>query len=124
MSRILVIDDDPAVLGTVRKLLERDGHEVLVAQDGKEGMRIVRARSEEIDLVVTDLIMPEQEGIETIMALQEEFPRLKILAMSGGGAVDPSGPLADARLLGAGEILAKPFSLEQLREAVDRLLEG
>jgi CheY-like chemotaxis protein len=122
MARILVIDDDAAVLSTVRRILERAGHDVSSAADGEAGMRMFREQPAE--LVVTDLYMPEKEGIETIQELREQFPAVRILAVSGGGVAGTGGALEDALLFGADGTLSKPFSAEQLRSAVDRLLAG
>lgn len=119
-ARILVIDDDPAVLSTVRRILERAGHEVLDAQDGREGLSL--ARREDPDLIITDLIMPEMEGIETIRTLREELPGVKIIAVSGGGAMGPGTYLTDAEILGADRALAKPFTPAQLVDLVESLL--
>lgn len=120
MATILIIDDDEALRGTMRRILERRGHDVLEAGDGREGMALFRARGP--DVVVTDLIMPGQEGIETILQIREEYPGARVLAVSGGGSVAPGGPLSDAVEFGADASLAKPFSIEQLQQAVERLL--
>ena len=122
MPVILIIDDDDALRATMRKILERAGHEVRDAGDGDRGLRIFR--EDGADLVITDIIMPEKEGIETIQELREEDPDLPILAVSGGGRADPAEPLTDARLLGADETLAKPFTVEELQETVARMLQG
>ncbi len=122
MAHIVVIDDDPAIRGSVRRILERAGHEVQEADDGEAGMRLVEARAPA--LVITDLYMPGKEGIETIQELAERFPRVRILAISGAGGIeDDDGPLADAKLFGAHAILPKPFSVERLTEAVTALLD-
>lgn len=122
MAKILIIDDDPALRDVMRKILEHDGHDVRVAEDGAMGLDLYRA--EPADLVITDLIMPEKEGIETIQELREEFPHVRILAVSGGGMVDPDGPLTDAELFGADGSLAKPFSVEALKLAATEVLDG
>jgi CheY-like chemotaxis protein len=121
MGRVLVIDDDGAIRGTMRKILERDGHEVREAADGRRGLELFRA--EGADVVVTDIIMPEKEGIETILELREASPDVRILAVSGGDAVLGGGErLQDARALGADASLPKPFTVDQLRNAVAELL--
>jgi DNA-binding response OmpR family regulator len=123
VGRVLVIDDDDAMRGTIRKILEREGHEVLEAANGRVGLRIFGAMG--ADIVVTDLIMPEQEGIETIIELREVSADVPILAMSGGEWVSAGeGRLQDAETLGANASLAKPFSVDQLRDAVAALLKG
>jgi DNA-binding response OmpR family regulator len=120
VARILIIDDDDALRAAMSKILEREGHEVRAAADGDTGLSL--HRSDPADLVVTDLIMPEKEGIETLQDLRAEFPDVPILAISGGGAVGPAGPLTDATLLGADAALAKPFAVDVFVEAVARLL--
>lgn len=120
--RILVIDDDTTVLDMVSIMLGSEGFEVLTAANGLEGMRLIRGASE-IDLVITDLIMPEKEGIETIMELKRDYPDLKILVISGGGRGDAENYLCMAKKFGADSCLKKPFVKKQLVEAVQALLE-
>jgi CheY-like chemotaxis protein len=120
MATILVIDDDDAVRRMVRLSLERAGHQVAEARNGMEGAMLYRSRS--FDLVITDVFMPEQDGIETIQELRGEYPSIRILAISGGGSAGLSGPLTDARLLGADDVLAKPFDAAHLVTAVEVLL--
>jgi DNA-binding response OmpR family regulator len=117
---VLVIDDDSAMRSTIRRILERDGHQVSEAENGDKGLKLFRA--EGADVVVTDLIMPDKEGIETILDLREEAPDLRILAMSGGDDLG-SGRLDDAQALGADAQLAKPFTVDDLRKTVRALLE-
>lgn len=121
MASILIIDDDTPVRELVRRALERAGHSVIEAADGAEGMRLYR--DSPVDLVITDLYMPRQDGIETIQQLRHEFPRSRILAMSGGAAVAAAGPLRDAELFGADATLAKPFTMDRLNHAVAALLQ-
>lgn len=119
---ILVIDDDTAVRQTVRAILERAGYLVREADDGEQGMKLYRdARA---DLVITDLFMPQQDGIETIQQLRAEFPGARILAVSGGASLGAEGPLIDALMLGADETLAKPFSKDELLQRVRELIDG
>jgi two-component system, chemotaxis family, chemotaxis protein CheY len=121
MAHILMIDDDEVLRATIRKVLERAGHRVTEAENGDVGMRIVQGETP--DLVITDLLMPEKEGIETIQELREGFPEIPIVAVSGAGGVEEGGPLLDAQLFGADATLSKPFSVEVLVETVDRLLD-
>ena len=120
MGTILVIDDDPAMRSTLRRILERDGHEVREAGDGLAGLRVFRERP--TDVVVTDILMPGKEGIETIVELREEAPDVKILVISGGGSFQVETVLDDAEAIGANASLAKPFTIDQLRNAVAALL--
>ncbi|MFH1139302.1 MAG: response regulator [Pseudomonadota bacterium] len=120
MPRILIIDDDESIRAVIRKMLERTGHEVHEAVDGREGLRIFKETT--ADLVITDILMPEKEGIQTIMELRKESKDLKILAISGGGAVGPFTYLSMARELGADMTLSKPFTMTELSEALRTLL--
>jgi DNA-binding response OmpR family regulator len=122
MARILIIDDDAALRRTMGKILERMGHSVEEAEDGAMGLSLFRKGGH--DLVVTDLLMPEKEGIETIMELRAEAPGVKILAVSGGMSLDRTGLLEDAEALGADASLPKPFGVEAFTAAVDELLRG
>ncbi len=115
MPRILLIDDDDTLRKIVAKSLGYSGHEVIQATDGKQGMDLVR--STEFDVVITDLIMPEQEGVETIAMLRTEYPRLPIIAISGGAVHSPLY-LEIAAKIGARFILAKPFHMPELVELV------
>ncbi len=120
MARILVIDDEPTVRRYFARVLDMAGHEVDVAENGREGMRMFRAHRP--DLVITDILMPESDGIETITELKQDFPDTKIIAISGGGAVGPHGYLKAAELLGADVVLEKPIKATELRETVNELL--
>lgn len=118
---ILVIDDDTTVRGTMRIILERAGYRVVEASDGRRGVELYRDAP--TDLVVTDLFMPQQDGIETIQQLRAEFPDALILAVSSGASIGAEGPLADALMLGADETLAKPFSKDELLACVHELID-
>lgn len=120
MARILIIDDDVHILRMLRQTLERKGYEVIEASNGKEGIRLYR--EEPADLIITDLIMPEKEGIETIKELRRDFPQLKIIAISGGGRIGPEVYLSMAKKLGAMRTFIKPIAREELLEAVRELL--
>jgi CheY-like chemotaxis protein len=120
MARILVIDDDDGVRKLATHLLRARGHEVSEAANGRLGMELVRRTPPE--MVVTDLIMPEQEGIETIIQLRKEFPEIRILAMSGGGRRDADEYLPLAAALGAVATLEKPFGVAEFYRAVDQVL--
>jgi CheY-like chemotaxis protein len=122
MARILIIDDDSQILDMLRQTLERDGHEVVDASDGKEGLILYRKNP--TDLIITDLIMPEKEGIETIMELRQDFPDVKIIAISGGGRLEPGQYLSMAKSFGVQYTFAKPVEREDLLEAVRELSTG
>jgi len=120
MTRILVIDDEKPIRTLVRQMLEKAGYEVTEASDGKKGMTILREESS--DLVITDILMPDQEGLQTIKELRRDYPEVKIIAISGGGAVGPETYLQTARRFGADRTLTKPFSRDDLLRAVGELI--
>jgi len=120
MARILVIDDEENVRDLLRDVLEERGHEVLEASDGDLGSALYRERP--ADLVITDIIMPNKEGLETILDLRRDYPEVKIIAISGGSRVGRHDVLPLARTLGALRTFSKPFNLRELIDAVDELL--
>jgi CheY-like chemotaxis protein len=120
MSSILVIDDDEALRSVMRRVLERQGHSVQEAADGSAGLALIAAQRP--DVVVTDLLMPGKEGIETIVELRERYPSIAIVAVSGAAGGEEDGPLVDAKLLGASAILSKPFSVEEFLHTVETIL--
>jgi CheY-like chemotaxis protein len=120
MALILVIDDVAMMRDLVRRMLERAGHSVIEAADGEAGIAVVEMQDPA--LVITDLIMPKKEGIETIQQIRRSHPNTKIIAMSGHVRPDGISYLDAARKLGADAILAKPFLRVALLEVVDRLL--
>lgn len=120
MARILVIDDEEDIRMTVTMALESMGHEVTEAIDGTDGLR--RFGVEQNDLVITDLLMPDKEGIETILELRKIRPDIKIIVMSGGGRINAQHVLEAAKRLGANIALKKPFSIAELCRVVDSCL--
>lgn len=119
MARILVIDDDDDLRGMIVTALRVAGHLVAQASSGREGTRLFH--SEPTDLVITDIVMPGQDGIETLMALRREYESLSIIAMSGLSRDSPLYLQIAARL-GARRTLAKPFSLEELLRLTNEVL--
>ena len=120
--RILVIDDDHQMRILLRQVMEWAGYEVIEAGDGREGLHKLRKIG--ADLVITDLIMPEQEGLETIALIKKEYPHLKIIAISGGGRIGPDAYLPAAQELGAERVFSKPFDIRKLAETVKELLQN
>ena len=116
MERILIIDDEQQIRSMLRLMLEREGYEVVEAPDGIEGIRVYRRKP--ADLIITDLIMPNKDGIGMIIELRKEFPDVKIIAMSGGGLNKPEGYLKGAKKLGATCTLTKPIDREKMLRAV------
>lgn len=122
MARILVIDDEELIRETIRMKLEQSGHVVIEAANGVEGLRALEDGL--FDLVVTDIIMPEQEGIETIRKIRHRDPQVAIIAISGGGRGRNYQFLDIAKKLGANEALPKPFTGSQLLALVETTLRG
>lgn len=122
MARILVIDDDVAMRHALKSSLERHGHQVAEAGDGKLGLQLYQETV--FNLVVTDIIMPGMEGLETVLALKKFTPSLKIIAMSAGGKGDAHDYLELAGRFGATKTLRKPFTAEEFLAAVDGVLAG
>ena len=120
MGRVLVIDDEPQIRSLLRMMLERAGYEVEEAPDGIEGIRIYR--NNPVDLIISDLIMPNKDGIGMIIELKKEFPDVKIIAMSGGGLNKPEGYLEGAKKLGAQRTLTKPIDRDELLRTVSDIL--
>jgi len=120
MARILVIDDDATVRLSVKLALEDADHAVTVAADGQEGTDLFRQNP--ADLVISDIFMPEKEGLETIDEIRRIQPQTKIIAISGGGRMDPDDYLAIAKSVGADRSLLKPFDIQQLVDMVAELL--
>src|SRR5215475_12447612 len=116
MARILIIDDEAPVRRLLRHMLEKEGYEVIDAPDGEVGIKLFRERPS--DLVLTDILMPEKEGIETIIELRKSFPRVKIIAMSGGGRMGKLDVLPIAKSFGALQTLEKPFERHELLDAI------
>ena len=121
MKRILIIDDDQQFRNKLKQLLERNGYDVIAAPDGKQGLKLYR--NAPTDLVITDIIMPEKEGIEVIIELRRDFPGARIIAVSGGGRIDPNEYLNMAKPLGANQTFSKPFDRKKILQAVKELLD-
>jgi CheY-like chemotaxis protein len=119
-ASILVIDDEEAVRGLFRAILEPIGYSVMEASNGRDGIR--RFHESPADVVITDLSMPAGEGVEVIRALRSDRPSVKILAVAGLKAEDEE--LGESQRLGADALLIKPLGVGELREAVARLLAG
>jgi len=121
MAGILLVEDEKELREMLKIALIRCKHTVFEAIDGREA--ITHFKPSVTDLVVTDLIMPEEDGLKVIIKLREIKPGLKIVAISGGGKAGPGGYLNLAKALGADAIFSKPFSVQELTKKIDELLD-
>jgi two-component system chemotaxis response regulator CheY len=122
MTSILLVDDDDLSRGAVHKMLERAGYQVHSTGDGQTAL--THYQQSPADLVITDLIMPEMDGLEIIQQLRKSNPKIRVLAISGGGRVDAEEYLSVARKFGAVEVLPKPFTGQELKQAVEAALKS
>ena len=120
MRKILIIDDEPYILLMLKKMLEKAGYEVDLASNGQQGMQIFE--KDKVDLVITDIIMPDKEGLEIILEMKKQRPDLKIIAISGGGRISPESYLECAAHFGASKVFQKPFKQKELVSAVNELI--
>jgi len=121
MSRILVIDDEPQMRDMLSQTLERAGHEVIEAINGQQGIEFFKKSPTE--LIITDLIMPGKDGMETIIELKREFPDVKIIAISGGSReMDPRDYLLYVTQVGVARTLIKPFEPNELLDIIKDIL--
>jgi len=120
-QRVLIVDDDPGIRRTLHILLSREGFQVSQARDGVEALRLWRDQGG--DLVITDLHMPEKNGIETIVELLAHSPGMRIIAMSGGGQTKRLDLLGNASMLGAVLTIEKPFTLNEMMSMVRQALK-
>lgn len=118
--RVLIIDDDEQIRVLLEQMMHWAGFEVMVAENGKVAMQLQRENP--ADLVITDLIMPEQEGLETISRLKKDYPGIKIIAISGGGRIGPEAYLPAALQLGADKVFSKPFDVQEIVDTVREML--
>lgn len=120
MATILLIDDDEAFRSMLRRVLQRVGHNVIEATEGGAALRALSGAT--VDLVITDIIMPGKEGVETIIALRRNHPGVKVFAMSGGGHLGAESHLQMAQNFGAVRVFTKPIDNEELCVAVEDVL--
>jgi DNA-binding response OmpR family regulator len=120
-KRILVIDDEPTALDLVRRILEMNGYEVMVATNGQKGLELFLQHP--CDLVITDMVMPVKDGLQTILDLRSHVPDLPVIAISGGGTISKERYLAVAGYLDKVITIPKPFSLEEITGAVKKFLQ-
>jgi DNA-binding NtrC family response regulator len=119
MSNILVIDDDDQVRAYFKILLEENGYSVDTAENGLKGMN--RLKEKQYSIVILDLLMPEKEGMETLMEMKKTMPEIKVITVSGGGKIGPESYLSATRILGAEYAFPKPVDQQELLDAVSRV---
>jgi CheY-like chemotaxis protein len=122
MAKILIIDDDESILSVFKRFLEGKGHEVQCASNGKQGLKMIEM--ELPDLVITDIMMPETDGLEVVMAVRAKNKNTPVIAISGGMHAMPIDFLPMAKKFGAGKVLYKPIDMEELHDAVEEALAG
>ncbi len=120
MAHILIIDDDKDFRIMLQEMLEREGYTVSSASDGNEGINIFNDKP--ADLIITDIITPEKEGLEAILALHRDYPQLKIFAVSCGGRSHPGNYLITAKHFGAMKTFTKPFNKDELLGAIREVI--
>lgn len=120
MARIIVIDDEASIAIMIKRMLEKEGHEVEIAFNGNEGLQLMEKFQP--DLLITDIVMPEKEGLELILDLRKSNPKLKIVAISGGGRFKYEGYLASAKHLGASKVFQKPLNFKEFISGISELL--
>ncbi|HEY0051967.1 MAG TPA: response regulator [Caulobacteraceae bacterium] len=120
MAVILIVDDDPTVRMIATELLRSSNHAVIEAEDGDEALRILK--SVPVDLVVLDMLMPNKDGLETLMELRKTGPQVRILAISSGGRMDGDGLLRIASAMGADDVMSKPLRADKFDAKINELL--
>lgn len=121
MASILVIDDDNLMRDMLIRMVALQGHDVKGAEDGWIAEKLLRDSA--FDLVITDIIMPEKEGLETIMYIHKQYPTTPIIAISGGERIEPESYLQLAKTLGAHYTFSKPFNRHDFIEAINYCLD-
>lgn len=122
MAKILIVDDEEQLRDVLKTVLQDEGHEVVEASNGNVALEQFRRTA--TDLIITDIVMPDKEGLETIIDFRRMYPEVKIIAMSGGGRNSPQDYLDMAKKLGAAEVIAKPFSIDDFLSCVEMVLRA
>ena len=119
-KRILIIDDEPSALELLRRIIAEAGYDTVIARNGFEGVE--RFHEQACDLVITDMVMPIKDGLQTILDLRADVPDIPVIAISGGGTISKERYLAVAGYLDHVITIAKPFAIEAITEAIETLL--
>lgn len=120
MAKIIIIEDDEHVALSLKLGLEGMQHEVMLAENGRKGLALLQDFAAE--LIITDIVMPEMEGLETITKITVSYPDIPIIAISGGGRSSSQDYLKMADLMGASRVFSKPMDLDALRDAIKELV--
>ena len=120
MTNVIVADDDPEVRRFLRLILKREGYYVMVGRDGNDVLELADERK--IDAIITDVIMPRKDGIEAIAQVKERYPKVRIIAISGGGQKNNEDFLKSAEMMGANYTIAKPFEANEILEVLKKAL--
>lgn len=119
IHKILVVDDDNAIREVLFSALQKKGYQIVLAENGSSAIN--KLYSEEFDLVITDIIMPERDGVELLFTIRKHYPNIKTIAMSAGGRILAEDLLQMARNIGAYDILHKPFSIQDLYSSIEKV---
>jgi DNA-binding NtrC family response regulator len=122
MAKILVIDDDPHCVALLKIAFERAGHTVISATDGMSGLK--KACGEFFDLIITDVLMPEKDGLEFMIELKRHKPDVKVIAVSGGGILHAEDCLKMAKVFGAQHVMQKPFDINRMLQVAQELISA
>jgi CheY-like chemotaxis protein len=120
MAHVLIVDDEAPLRDVLRRSLERGGHSVVEAGNGKAALQVLS--SDPVDLVISDVHMPEMDGLEFLMQMRREHPGLPIITVTAGGSMSQDDVLTTASMLGAVAVLGKPFSPQEVLETVSQVL--
>jgi len=119
MAYILILDDDIITQDVLGQICEDGGHHVYKAFNGNEGIRI--CKNKPVDLIITDILMPEKDGIEIIIEMKNNYPKIKMIAISGGGQIEPEVYLKVAKTLGVSHVFIKPLKREEILASIQEL---
>lgn len=122
MIKILLVDDEIITRKTLSLALAREGYDVVAAEEGGHAIRLLKKYTP--DVVITDIIMPERNGIEVILEIKKNYPSIKIIAISGGGRLHANTHLNVARDLGVAAVMLKPIKIEELKAAIEQCMSG
>jgi len=121
LKKILIVDDEKQINNILSRYLKKN-YQVSIAENGLQALSLLK--KETFNLIIMDVIMPEKEGIETLIEIKNTYPNIKIIMMSGGGKIGPQSYLKIAKAVGADEVIEKPFELSDLHNIIKKLLDN